>query len=145
MGDQKEDAEVASAKAIATIAHQYQTDKIGDPYIGHSARVAERLTVPSHVAAAWLHDVVEDCGVTASDLVAAGISTEVVDAVVLLTRQKGEGDVYYERIRNNDIALAVKLADIADNTDGKRTVRLAPEQRARLADKYAHAKKLLES
>ncbi|WP_426976311.1 HD domain-containing protein [Pseudarthrobacter sp. O4] len=137
--------EVAAAKAIATIAHRGQTDKIGVDYIEHPRRVAARLSDPSHVAAAWLHDVVEDCGITAEDLIAAGISPDVVDAVVLLTRTtKNKGDGYYLEIRKNSIALAVKLADIDDNTDPARTARLDPEKRTRLATKYAHARKLLE-
>lgn len=78
-------AEVAAAKAIATIAHRFQTDKIGAPYIEHPRRVAGRLDDPQQIAAAWLHDVIEDCGITADDLVKAGISQEVVAAVVLLT------------------------------------------------------------
>ncbi|MFC9335841.1 phosphohydrolase [Arthrobacter sp. NPDC057009] len=136
--------EVAAAKAIATIAHRFQTDKLGDPYIEHPRRVANRLDDPKHVAAAWLHDVIEDCSITAKDLRAAGISAEVIDAVVLLTRTvENEGDRYYEAIRSNPIALAVKLADIADNTDPVRTARLDPDVRERLAGKYAKALELL--
>ncbi|MEN8583108.1 hypothetical protein ABFP37_10410 [Burkholderia sp. RS01] len=105
--------------------------------------MAARLNAPEQVAAAWLHDV-EDCGITADDLVKAGISQKVVDAVVLLTRAKeNAGDGYYGAIRNNTIALAVKVADIEGNTDPKRTARLNPEKRAELADKYEKARRML--
>ncbi|WP_087874532.1 hypothetical protein [Arthrobacter globiformis] len=149
MENQEANPEVAAAKAIATIAHRFQTDKLCDPYIEHPyiehpRRVANRLDDPKHVAAAWLHDVIEDCSITAKDLRAAGISAEVIDAVVLLTRTvENEGDRYYEAIRSNPIALAVKLADIADNTDPLRTARLDPVVRERLAGKYAKALELL--
>jgi (p)ppGpp synthase/HD superfamily hydrolase len=144
MADHDNDPEVAAAKAIATIAHRSQTDKIGIPYIEHPRRVAAKLNDPKHIAAAWLHDVIEDCGITAKDLAAAGISNEVIDAVVLLTRsEENAGDRYYEAIRKNHIALAVKLADIADNTDPERTARLEPEARRRLAGKYENARRLL--
>jgi (p)ppGpp synthase/HD superfamily hydrolase len=144
MANHDKDPEVAAAKAIATIAHRFQTDKIGVPYIEHPSRVAARLNDPKHIAAAWLHDVIEDCGITAKDLAAAGISDEVIDAVVLLTRtDKNQGNGYYEAIRQNPIALAVKLADIEDNTDASRTARLEPEVRQRLAGKYEDARKLL--
>lgn len=43
----------------------------------------------------------------------------------------------------NPIALAVKLADIEDNTAPERTARLEPEVRQRLAAKYENARKLL--
>ena len=136
--------EVAAAKAIATIAHRFQTDKIGVPYMEHPRRVAAKLDGPKHIAAAWLHDVVEDCDITAKDLAAAGISDEVISAVVLLTRtEDNKDDRYYEAIRENPIALAVKLADIADNTDPGRTVRLEPKDRERLAEKYKTALQLL--
>ena len=144
MASHDKDPEVAAAKAMATIAHRFQTDKIGVPYIEHPRRVADKLVDPKHVAAAWLHDVIEDCGITAKDLAAAGISDEVITAVVLLTRTKDNGgNGYYEAIRENPIALAVKLADIEDNTDASRTARLEPEVRQRLAGKYEDARKLL--
>ncbi|MDQ0863750.1 phosphohydrolase [Arthrobacter globiformis] len=144
MENHEANPEVAAAKAIATIAHRFQTDKIGVPYIEHPGRVAARLTNPKQVAAAWLHDVIEDCGITARDLEAAGISNQVIDAVVLLTRTKDNtGNGYYGAIREYPVALAVKLADIADNTDPERTARLEPEVRQRLADKYETALQLL--
>jgi hypothetical protein len=143
MGNHETNPEVAAAKAIATIAHRFQRDKIGTPYIEHPRRVAARLSEPEQVAAAWLHDVIEDCAITVEDLAAAGISNEVINAVVLLTRtDDNEGGGYYEGIRENPIALAVKLADIADNTDPERTARLEPEVR-QLAGKCENAKKLL--
>ena len=144
MANHDNNPEVAAAKAIATIAHRSQTDKIGMPYIEHPRRVAARLKDPKHIAVAWLHDVIEDCGVTAENLAAAGISNEVIGAVVLLTRTEDDtGNGYYEAIRENPIALAVKLADIADNTDPERTARLEPEVRERLANKYKKALQLL--
>lgn len=136
MGQQKATSEIAAAKAIATIAHRNQTDKIGEPYIDHPRRVAARLHKPKHIAAPWLHDVIEDCGITAKDLAAAGIGQKVIDAVVLLTRTDlNEDDGYYISIRENPIALAVKKADIKDNTDPARTAQLDPEKREDLSAK----------
>jgi (p)ppGpp synthase/HD superfamily hydrolase len=137
--------EVAAAKAIAVIAHRTQEDKIGVAYIEHPRRVAARLSNPREVAAAWLHDVVEDCNISAQDLLDAGISQDVVDAVVLLTRTEDVAkDDYYKAIRKNPIALAVKLADIADNTDETRTRQLEPVDRGRLAQRYRAALEVLE-
>jgi (p)ppGpp synthase/HD superfamily hydrolase len=145
MDSQSLTPEVAAAKAIATIAHREQEDKIGVAYIEHPRRVAARLSDPRAVAAAWLHDVVEDCEISAHDLLDAGISAEVVDAVMLLTRTKDvTNDDYYKAIRKNPIALAVKLADIADNTDETRTSQLDPADRERFAHKYRHALGVLQ-
>jgi (p)ppGpp synthase/HD superfamily hydrolase len=53
MGTQVVTSEIAAAKAIATLAHRGQTDKIGVDYIEHPRRVAARLTkleaAPTHV------------------------------------------------------------------------------------------------
>ena len=47
------------------------------------------------------------------------------------------------RVRANEIALWVKRADIADNTDPERTALLDEETRERLAKKYAKSLILL--
>src|SRR5699024_8012494 len=100
---------------------------------------------PTAVAAAWLHDVIEDTSWTADALLTEGFPAEVVDAVVALTRTPDvPSDAYYRAIREQGgIALMVKHADIADNTDPVRVAALEPELAARLADKYAHALVLL--
>lgn len=57
------------AEQIAAAAHDGQVDKAGQPYIAHPARVAARVAGDERaVAAAWLHDVVEDTDVTLADL-----------------------------------------------------------------------------
>lgn len=145
MSTQSLTPEVTAAKAIAVSAHRGQEDKIGVAYIEHPRRVAARLSDPREVAAAWLHDVIEDCEISAQDLLNAGISQDVVDAVVLLTRTEDVSkDEYYKAIRKNPIALAVKLADIADNTDETRTNQLEAAVRERLAKRYREALEVLE-
>ena len=132
------------AKLFATLAHEGQVDKSGAPYIEHPARVAQ--AVQDHgdvaVAAAWLHDVVEDCSVSPADLRAAGFDQEVVDAVEVLTHRKNEPRVdYYARVKTNPVALIVKRADVKDNMS--RLDNLDGDTRARLVVKYAKAKKIL--
>lgn len=132
---------VATARRLAETHHAGQVDKAGQPYIGHVLRVAERVShlAPEVVAAALLHDVIEDTEVTADELAAAGIPATVIEAVVLLTKTGGPLEGYYARIREHPVALAVKLADIADNADPDRQALLDPEVRERLARKYAKA------
>ena len=78
---------------------------------------------------------------TAADLLQAGIDPEIVEVVALLTKDAAlPRDEYYERIRGNAKALAVKAADLDDNTASWRTGRLDAETRERLARKYAHAR-----
>jgi len=132
---------VATARSLATEHHAGQFDKAGQPYLGHIERVADRV---SHLeaevfAAALLHDILEDTAATPADLAAAGIPATVIESVVLLTKTGGPLDAYYARIREHPMALAVKLADIADNSDPARQAHLAPEVRERLTRKYAKA------
>lgn len=131
---------VAAADRIAETAHEGQTDKAGLAYIEHPRRVASRLTDPEAKAAALLHDVLEDCDVSADDLRSHGVPQGVIDCVDLLTRREGvSNDVYYERIRSDERALSVKLADMADNTDPERLRLLPAETQDKLRRKYRGA------
>ncbi len=139
------------ALAIATEAHADQTDKLGAPYMQHVQRVVGRVAVlaPDGIAvecqvAAALHDVVEDSPVTFDGLRSEGFSQEVVDAVDSVTKRTGED--YFDMVRraaSNPIGRWVKLADNLDNADPERAANLPPEVRARLADKYAQARRIL--
>ena len=136
--------EVERAKAIATEAHRNDTDKAGKPYIGHPARIAARVAgdAPAECVA-WLHDVVEDTDVTLDDL-RLDFDGSIVAAVDAITRRPGEHSFnYYMRVRANQLALKVKLADIADNTDPERLALLPPKVRERLERKYELARTAL--
>lgn len=86
--------DIIRAAQFAEQAHRGQVRKFtGEPYIMHPMRVAGRVAMlpQSHedaVVAAWLHDVVEDCGVTIDDLLRAGFRPTVVTYVQILTRDK---------------------------------------------------------
>ena len=136
------------ARRVALQAHDGQVDKAGAPYITHPARVAARVRDAGGgvraEAVAWLHDVVEDCGVTLDDLRGQGFDDGVVAAVDALTRRDGvPAEAYYARIAADPLALAVKLADVADNADPARLALLDPATRTRLEDKYAAARRAL--
>jgi (p)ppGpp synthase/HD superfamily hydrolase len=130
---------ITAAHAIAGRAHSGQVDKVGGDYIIHPRSVATRVRPQSaeYIATALLHDVIEDSDVTAADLSAAGIPDSVVAAVTLLTRTESvPPQQYYASIKTDPIALAVKLADLADNTDPVRLNRLPDDTQARLRTKY---------
>lgn len=129
------------AEMIAAEAHAGQVDKAGQPYITHPARVAARVAGDEHaVAAAWLHDVVEDTEVTLADLEQA-FPPDVTAAVDALTRRRDEAPAeYYARVRRMPLALTVKLADMADNSDPQRLAQLDAATRERLIAKYARAR-----
>ncbi|OHU47389.1 hypothetical protein BKG82_27665 [Mycobacteroides chelonae] len=134
------------ADRIAARAHEGQVDKSGVDYIAHLRRVAQRVqpnTVDAR-AAALLHDVLEDTSVTPDELTLAGMPPHVVRAVELLTRRRGlSNSDYYAQIRGNALALAVKLADIADNSDPSRLSSLDLPTQQRLREKYSTARQQL--
>lgn len=135
------------AQGLATEWHEGQVDKAGRPYITHPARVAARAALhgPDAEAAAWLHDVVEDCGVSAADLTANGFPQRIVEAVLALTKRPGEQhEAAVRRACDDPVARIVKAADVADNADSERLVRLDPALRERLGAKYAHARAVLD-
>lgn len=132
----------AIAADIADRAHAHQHDKAGRPYLDHVRRVATYVDPADEmaVAVALLHDTVEDTALTLADLTSAGMPTEVVDAVALLTRREDQPEaVYYARIRRDPLALEGKLADLADNTDPQRLALLTEDRQAKLRRKYAAA------
>ncbi|HXH79970.1 HD domain-containing protein [Nocardioides sp.] len=139
---------VARAKSIATQAHEGTDDKAGAPYIAHPARVARRVAGHGEEfeAAAWLHDVMEDCeGWTAERLLARGMTPPVVEAVVSLTNRPGEEhEEAVRRACQDPIGMVVKASDVADNGDPERLAKLPDEQRTRLTAKYAHAREVLD-
>ncbi|WP_417628812.1 HD domain-containing protein [Pararhodobacter aggregans] len=134
---------VGEAFEFALAAHQGQQDKAGLAYVGHLARVAAGVEGDEARIVALLHDVIEDCGVT-RDAIEARFGARIAAAVALLTRVKGEAPaLYYARIAADPLARAVKLADIADNDHPARLASLDAGTQARLAEKYAAARRAL--
>lgn len=137
---------ISDACNLAYAAHKGQVDKAGrDYYAAHVCDVVRRVHGQDEIAVAWLHDVLEDTDVTEEQL-RKTFPTDVVDAVVALTRRPGESyEDYLRSLRMNPLALVVKLADIASNSSPRRLKRLEPETRRRLARKYANALVVLRS
>lgn len=92
------------------------------------------------VAAALLHDVIEDSEFTDADLLERGIPQAVIDVVHKVTRRDDQSpDDYYAEISRDPDATAVKLADLGENTDPRRLSQLQAETQAKLVVKYTQA------
>jgi (p)ppGpp synthase/HD superfamily hydrolase len=138
------DSFVETAHEIARQAHKGQKDKAGVDYIKHPEFVASQVRTNDDKATAYLHDVLEDTSVTSEELLQAGIPEAVVKAVKILTKEKGEDYfTYLEKVRDNEIARKVKLADLRHNSDLSRLENVEEKDRERLA-KYRKAQKFLE-
>lgn len=118
---------IESAAHFAKVAHGEQ--KYGNfPYVYHLQKVFETLQRfgcqdENILAAAWLHDVVEDTNVT-REQVALFFGKTIEDLVWRVTNAKGVGKnraerhaVTYKKIVESNDALMLKLADRIANTE----------------------------
>ena len=131
---------VDKAMQVAIIAHNGQFNKHdGEPYILHPMRVfiATRNggLDEEHQATAWLHDTIEDTWVTADYLFAHGFGVNVIEAVMSLTKRKGDtNEEYYRRLHG--ISRRVKIHDINENF-GRTHMITDPATRERMTKKYS--------
>ncbi|MFJ8696790.1 HD domain-containing protein [Streptomyces roseolilacinus] len=135
-------------EALARRVHAGQTDKAGRPYAEHLQAVAEGVRArggsDEQIAAAWLHDAVEDGVLSPRDLAEAALPQEVRDIVLALTKRPGEDLAdYTARVLAVPGARLVKEADLAHNADPDRLAVLDEPVRARLTAKYARVRRLL--
>ena len=133
------------AMRIAYSAHHGQADYNGIPYIFHPIHLAEQMEDEISCCAALLHDVVEDTAVTMEDL-SREFPEEVMAVLRLLTHEEGVPYFdYVRKIKANPIAVRIKLADIAHNSDQTRCVGsdLTEQQLAYWREKYEKARAIL--
>lgn len=116
---------VATAELLARTYHSGQKRRDGvTSYIRHIEGVVKRVeSRPNYfIMTAWLHDILEDTDCTVETLKASFIPDPVIEAVQLLTRcREVPNDLYLERIYMNDIARAVKIADMLHNLSDSPT------------------------
>lgn len=120
------------ALTLAHVAHAGQKYGNGESYFhAHLAKVAARVEknlrdagvtdevlIQKAVTAAWLHDIIEDTQVTEQFLRDFGFSEEIIQAVVALTKRpedKKDYEGYLIRVRANELARLVKIADLQCN------------------------------
>lgn len=130
---------------IALRAYAGKIDKAGKTYILHPLRIMAKMETEEEMAVALLHDVIEDSELTAEDLLAEGISPEVVNSVQTLTKQKGESyEKFVVRVLDDRIACRVKMADIEDNINLLRLKSVTQKDLERVA-KYHKAWHLINN
>ena len=136
--------DVAAARALATKAHEGQTDKAGLPYITHPERVASRLDSPELQVIGWLHDTVEDTSITVLDI-AEHFGPETAAAVDAISRRDGEPWLdYLDRVAANPMARQVKISDLIDNSNLSRIPHVTLKDVERQKKYNKALKKLLE-
>jgi GTP pyrophosphokinase len=138
---------IQRAYELAATAHEGQPRASGEPYIQHSLAVAKILgdlhLDPVVIAAALLHDVVEDTGFTIEDI-QKEFGDEVarlVDGVTKLQHidqlsnleQRSLSDLNSESLRKTFLAMVddvrVVLIKLADRLHNMRTLSALPDER----------------
>jgi hypothetical protein len=134
---------VKKAREFAAKVHKGQTDKNKDPYFNHLTAVAQgvRLLGGSldEIAAAYLHDSVEDCkDVTFASLLAEGFPPEVVRIVWAVTKnsQEEQGKYLQRIVATGKGACRVKAADLLHNLRADRLAQQSEYTQERLKKKY---------
>lgn len=139
---------IENADRIAAAAHEGQTRNFGsgDPYITHPRRLAERVkclpgTDEVDIAAALLHDVIEDVAIPRNEvesyqrLIEEECGKEVLNLVMELTNvthypgwekasRKDKKAADFARLRT--VSLRAKRLKMADRLDNLRDMQQAP-------------------
>lgn len=135
---------------LAARLHAGQVDKAGRPYIEHLSRVFLRVCdaggTRDQQSAALLHDCLEDGKATVEDLERAGVTSEAIKLVLVLTKAKRTAYLdYIEIVKLNEKAVLIKRCDLEDNADPERLAELDAHTAARLRIKYESALSALNS
>jgi GTP pyrophosphokinase len=131
---------IERAYAVAKEKHAGQQRQSGEPYITHPLAVAQILAEmglgPRAIAAALLHDTVEDTGYALTDLTAE-FGDEVamlVDGVTKLDKVKYGESAQAETVRKMIVAMSkdirVLLIKLADRLHNARTWGFVPPEKA---------------
>ena len=124
-------------------AHKNQVDKTGLPYVFHPFHLAEQMTDEISTVCALLHDVIEDTPYTLLDLKNMGFNDTVIEVLTLLTHNENVPYFdYVKKIKNNEIAKKVKIADLKHNSDVSR-LNEVDEWTIKRNQKYAEALRIL--
>ncbi len=123
---------IQKAELFAREKHISQLDDSGKPYFGHLEQVARIVMLLTQdediIAAAFLHDTIEDTDTTYEDL-EKEFGKRIADLVHEVTHdgQKDEVGYYFPRLKSQD-AILIKFADRASNLS--RMEPWTPQRRA---------------
>ena len=132
---------VRRAYRFADQAHLGQKRNSGEPYITHpiavAAQCAEWRLDAQALAAALLHDAMEDCGITKLDLV-DGFGTQVaelvdgltkLDKLQFTTREEGQAESFRKMLLAMARDVRVILIKLADRSHNMRTMGDMPRSK----------------
>ena len=135
---------ITKAKKIAVRVHGNQVDKNNYPYMSHILDVASRV---SHLGDSFeivglLHDAIEDANPEEFkkeilEEIETSFDEEVIKAITAMTNNPSEDyfQDYLPRLKENKIAVQVKIADSSHNLSKAHLIEEMPLQ-DKLRNKY---------
>lgn len=137
-----------TAIRIAAKVHKGQVDRFEKPYILHVMRVMMRGQDHDEQVLGALHDVLERSELTIADLEKKGFTPRVLKAMDHITRRQEETyEQYIDRVVEDNLAIHVKLNDLADKMDLRHVDQLDDSDLKRYNKQltaYHRMKKLVE-
>ena len=107
-----------TAIRLAAKVHRGQLDRFGKPYVLHVMRVMMGGEDFDEQVLGALHDVLERSDLTMSDLEKKGFSPRILKALDHITRRADETyEQYIDRVVEDNLAIRVKINDLADKMD----------------------------
>lgn len=134
---------VKMAEEFAEKKHFGQVDKAGVAYIEHPRAVAAKLDGEKEKIVAFLHDTVEDTDATVEEIRTI-FGDEIAEAVSCITHDKSVPYLeYIKKVKENELARKVKLADLSHNMDLTRIPEVTEIDRKRVEKRYKKAVEIL--
>lgn len=131
-----------NALTLAAGEHLGQTDRAGVPYIAHICAVVSGVETVEEMTVAALHDIVEDTTICLEYL-DEEFPRFIVQAVDAITkRDKEPYKEYLVRVKKNELARNVKIADLRHNMDLSRLPKVTEKDEKR-HEKYLQAMRFL--
>lgn len=144
---EKSIALIKKAYEFAKIHHEGQFRKSGEPYIQHPLEVAYMLAClqsgPSTISAGFLHDVVEDTGVSIDEItkIFGKDVSSIVDGVTkisqlkYMTKQKALAKTHQKMLLAMAKDIRVILVKLVDRVHNMRTLEFQPVEKQRIIAK----------
>ena len=140
---------VFEAKEIAKKVHGNQKDKKKFPYMAHILDVASRVSHlgENYEITALLHDAIEDASKhpngekfkkEITSQIENSFNKDVIDAIHAMTKLSSDDyfNDYLPRIKRNEIAKQVKIADSSHNLSKAHLLINEPDLQDKLRKKY---------
>lgn len=129
---------IVKALNLSYQVHKNRIDKDGIPHIFHLYHLAEQMNNDEElICVSLLHDVLEYGDLSIRELINNGFSSATIVAISLLNPSCEDFYSHYlDKIKDNALALTVKIADIEHNIEVRKSEEADNKEPSLLCLKY---------